>query len=912
MQTRKMLSVLLCVLGFSLIVWAQVPPSGDQVRDLLSIRPADRITSPVSNDQRVVLSGQHHPLARPEFSIDKAASHLYLGRMVLVLRADPAQDAALEELIRAQQDPESPYYHRWLTPEQFGRRFGVSQNDLTQVTRWLQSFGMEVEEIPVSRRTIVFSGTAAQVESALHTKIQRYLIRGERHYANANDPEIPQALAAVVRGVVSLHDFRSVPAHVVAPNYTAANGAHFLMPQDWATIYDVTPLYNQGLDGTGQSIAVLGRVDIALSDIRTFRTNAGLPANDPQIIINGPDPGFPWCDDELESAMDVEWAGATAKNAAIKFVTTQSTSPMDGINLSAQYAVNHNVAPIVTLSYGLCEASLGSAGNAFWNATWAQAAAQGMTVFVSSGDNGAAGCDSPSQTTATRGRGVNGLCSTQYTTCVGGTQFNDAYNPGQYWSTTNGTGQSSAIGYIPESAWNESTWSGGLWSGGGGASTVYSKPGWQAAPGVPADGKRDVPDVSMHASIQDAYVVQVQGGLFYASGTSAAAPSLASVMALVVEHAGAAQGNANPVFYALANQQLSGGGAAAFHDVSSGNNSVPGVSGFNAATGYDEASGLGSVDASVLLNHWSAATQLNFMLTPSVPSISLAPGVSATTTLSMTAQGGFGFVVTLSASGAPAGVTVRLSSATIKGTAPVTVTFSAASSATAKSSTVIISGSGGGLTRAASVALTVAVPTFTLASSATGVTVTAGSSSAFGISTASLGGFKSAITMSISGLPKGVTAKFAPTNVAAPGNGSSMLTLTAASGTLGGTYSLIVTASGGGVTKTQSVGLTVIGPTFTLAVSGTSAVLSRGGSLPLTVSTLRSNGFASSVAFSVSGLPKNVTGTFAPMTIASPGNGSSTLTVKAASGASVGTSAITVTASGGGVTRSQTISLKMQ
>src|SRR6266568_7404810 len=172
-----------------------------------------------------------------------------------------------------------------------------------------------------------------------------------------------------------------------------SNGAHVLMPQDWATIYDVSALYAQGLDGTGQSLAVLGRVDIALSDVRKFRTKAGLPANDPQVIVNGIDPGFPWGNDELESAMDVEWAGTMARNATVKFVTTKSGTT-DGINLSAQYAVNHKVAPIVSLSYGLCEAALGTAGNAFWNSTWTQAAAQGMSVFVSSGDGGAAGCDS--------------------------------------------------------------------------------------------------------------------------------------------------------------------------------------------------------------------------------------------------------------------------------------------------------------------------------------------------------------------------------------------------------------------------------------------------------------------------------------------------------------------------------------
>jgi pseudomonalisin len=686
---------------------------------------------------------------------------------------------------------------------------------------------MEVEEIPASHRAVIFSGTAAQVESAFRTSLQRYRVRGQEHLANASDPSIPRSLAAVVSGVVSLHDFRSTPSYIVAPNYTASNGAHFLMPQDWATVYDVTPLYNQGLDGTGQSIAVLGRVDIALSDIRTFRTNAGLAPNDPQIILNGPDPGFPWCDDELESAMDVEWAGAIAKNATIKFVTTQSTASMDGINLSALYAVNHNVAPIVTLSYGLCESDLGSAGNAFWNSTWAQAAAQGMSVFVSSGDNGAAGCDSPALKTATRGRAVNGLCSTPYTTCVGGTQFNDGYTPGQYWSQTNGAGQSSALGYIPESAWNESGWSGGLWAGAGGASISYSKPSWQSAPGVPADGKRDVPDVSMHASIQDAYVVQVQGGIFYASGTSAAAPSLASAIALVLEHKGAAQGNVNPTLYALANQQLSGGAASIFHDVTSGNNSVPGVTGFSSGAGYDEATGLGSVDAGLLVNNWSNSSQSNFTLTPNVSSISIAPGTSTTATLTMVAQGGFNAHPTLSASGMPAGVTAKFSSPTISSSASVTVTLTAASTATAKSSTVTISGTGGGLTRTATIATAIVIPSLALTLNNSSAAVAAGNSVAFTITTVGSSGFNSSVALSASGLPAGVTASFSPSSVAAPGNGTSALTLRTTSATNGGTYAVTIKATGGGLTKTQTVTLTVIKPSVTLTFSSTSIVLAR-------------------------------------------------------------------------------------
>jgi len=906
MRSTKAFVLLLAGLCFAPSVWPQSP---NQIREFSSLRAVDRVLLPVADQRRVALLGQRHPLAKPLYSIGRMAPDLYLQQMVLVLAPDAAQQAALEEMLRAQHDPESPYYQRWLTPEQFGQRFGISLNDLNQVKVWLENHGMQVEEIPASRRAIIFSGSSAQVESTFHTRMQHYLVEGAMHYANASDPEIPQALAGVISGVVSLHDFRSAPAHVAVPQFTAANGAHFLMPQDWATIYNVSPLYNQGLDGTGQSIAVLGRVGISMQDVRTFRKNAGLAPNDPQMIVNGADPGSTWCDDELESAMDVEWAGAIARNATIKFVTTKSGAT-DGINLSAQYAVNHNVAPIITLSYGLCESDLGAAGNAFWNSTWAQAAAQGISVFVSSGDSGAAGCDSPVLKKATQTRGVNGLCSTPYSTCVGGTQFNDAYNSAQYWSSSNGSGQSSAITYIPEQVWNESAWSGGLWAGGGGASSLYGKPGWQVAPGVIADARRDVPDVALHASIQDAYVVQVQGNIFYASGTSAAAPSLASVMALVNEQRGKAQGNANPFFYRLANLQLSAGGAPVFHDITSGNNSVPGIAGFNSGAGYDAATGLGSVDASVLVNHWGDSAVANFTLTPNVSRLSTYRGGSAAATLTMTTQGGFSAAATLSSAWVPPGVTVSFSAPAVTAARTASVTFAASANAATGTFPITISGTGGGLTRNATVTVTVPAPSFTLTSGVGSATVNAGSSATMLVTVVPSNGFKSAVALSATGLPAGVSAAYVPASVVAPG--SSTLKLTAASGVAGGVFTLTLRGTGAGITASKAVSLTVASPSFALSLTATKAGLRRGGSIPLKVSTSGTGGFKSAVALSVRGLPKGVSATFVPARIASPGTGSSTLALKAVRTAMIGTTVLTVTGTSEKITKSQTLILTVK
>src|SRR5208282_5936866 len=231
------------------------------------------------------------------------------------------------------------------------------------------------------------------------------------------------------------------------------DGSHDLYAGDFATIYNVAPLYAyaSGINGTGQSIAIVGRThpSTAVSDWAAFRSMMGLSPNAPQIIVNGPDPGDLGSNEDGEADLDVEWSGAVATNATIKFVTSASTSTTDGVDLSAQYIVNNDVAPVMSVSFGLGECALGSSENAFINNLWAQAAALGISVFVASGDSGAdGGCRRAPL-------GVSGLASTPYNVAVGGTEFNEG--SGTYWASTNNATGSSALSYIPEVGWNESS-----------------------------------------------------------------------------------------------------------------------------------------------------------------------------------------------------------------------------------------------------------------------------------------------------------------------------------------------------------------------------------------------------------------------------------------------------------------------
>lgn len=598
-------------------------------------RPSPRILQAVRNSQRVVLQGTVHARLATATDQGRLDGATPIHGVTIFFRPSAAQQAALDQLLAEQQDPHSPNYHRWLTPEQFAARFGMSQQDLDTVTNWLKGQGFTVTRVARSRNSITFGGTAAQIEAAFQTQLHRYRVAGKAHFANATPLSIPSALASVVLGVRNLNDFRPLPKRreqrvlLASPRFTSTlSGNHYLAPDDFATIYDVKGLYNSGFDGAGQKIVVVGQTAISIADVQAFRSAANLPLNDPELILVPGTGGSAFSSyDEGEADLDVEWAGGIAKNATVLYVyagNNQNTSVFDAL----QYAIDQKLAPVISVSYGECEADFGSSNSSIVQQWAKQANAQGQTIIAAAGDTGAADCDGGSLnpnyvvTSATRGFSVDVPAAIPEVTGIGGNEFSgDVSNSSQYWSLVNNSGNGSAQSYIPEDAWNDSDASSGILAGGGGKSIYFAKPVWQTAPGVPQDGQRDVPDISLNASpAHDGYLVCSAGSctngfrdgnnnLTVFGGTSAGAPAFAGVLTLI-EQAKQSNGESNinqKYLYPLAATPSTY--ASAFHDVTSGNNDAPCTSGttdcpsgtasfgFTAGPGYDQATGLGSIDA---------------------------------------------------------------------------------------------------------------------------------------------------------------------------------------------------------------------------------------------------------------------------------------------------------------------------
>jgi hypothetical protein len=610
--------------------------------------PRPLITQPVDEARLTVLKGNTHPLARAEFDLGTAPATLPMQRMLLVLKRSAEQESALRKLLDDQQDKSSPSYHKWLTPEDYGKQFGPTDTDIQTVTAWLQSHDFEVG-FTKGRTVLEFSGTASQVQEAFHTTIHKYIVNEEQHWANSSDPSIPTALSPAVEGVFTLHNFYKRPqVHLAEGQYTAkavraahplftsSNGSHALGPADYYTIYNFNPL------GSGLSkIALVGRSNINLQDIGYFHYWMYDQATSGEVIVNGPDPGDLGGDEETEAVLDTTWAGAVAPSDWIALVVSQSTATTDGVDLSETYIIDNNLADVMSESFGDCEANFTSAQAAGYSSLAQQAAAQGITYVVATGDSGSAGCDDPNtEKTATHGLSVNMLASTPYNVAVGGTVFNENGRDSAYWNSTdqNAT-QESAISYIPEDVWNDSCAAcstPNIWSGGGGASTFFTKPSWQGGvTGIPADGKRDLPDVSLTAAPHDPYLIcrrgscvpNAQGEIFFygVGGTSASTPAFAGIMGLVANRTLTRLGQPNYVLYRLAAaENLSQCNASSttlpastcvFNDVTVGSNAVPGEANYGTSSatyqsgkGYDLATGLGSVNVTNLINQWNTVT----------------------------------------------------------------------------------------------------------------------------------------------------------------------------------------------------------------------------------------------------------------------------------------------------------------
>jgi subtilase family serine protease len=798
--------------------------------------PTVRIVDRIDEANLVTLKGNTHPAANARNEQGRVSPTVPMTDLILVLSRDPAQQAAFDKFVANQYDPASPDFHQWLTPEQVGANFGPAESDITTVTNWLTGHGFTIGEITKDRLSIRFSGTAAQVESAFHTEIHNLSVKGVPHIGNMTDPQIPAALAPVVVGVKALHNFfprplhrmgsqvklsreaggwqrvsdtrptaqhlsaaprasTSAPAHTPGSQFTinvpATGGTSTayteedISPYDFATIYNVLPLWNKGIDGTGQTIAIAGTSDISQNDISTFRTFFGLPttgtANTPQIVHPNPslpggdDPGICTAlsgtctiDDLIENSLDVEWSGSIAKNAQIVLVTAASQSATDDPLYDAEsYIVNNKIAPVVSVSYGECELFEGTSGNAEYNTLWQNAASEGIAVFVAAGDSGSASCDDGGDAAgvpyaAEYGTSVSGLASTPYNTAVGGTDFNwcpytdtTACPTTPYWNATNNANEASAVGYVPEMPWNNTCTNPFILAevidvakqddvsgvnnaesacnfladdfqpdsgaaalvdtvgGGGGASgctssdgsTVtsctggYSKPSWQTGvTGIPADGKRDLPDVSFFSANGEvsysAYLICVEenGGqpCTYSTdaepfasevgGTSASTPPMAGVMALINQKTGAPQGFANPELYKLAAQQnysscsaetVTTSSSCYFNDIDAGPFSAPGtvampcdygftgidapdckasgsdtigvLPGYNSGAGYDQATGLGSLNVANVVNAWpaiSGGSGATVTVTPASTSVILTQTLAVTGTVASAAAGG--------------------------------------------------------------------------------------------------------------------------------------------------------------------------------------------------------------------------------------------------------------------------------
>ena len=713
---------------------------------LAALRPKAlqrRVAANPDLNARVQLGGHLPGWARAENTAAATVTVSAPLNVTVVLKRDAATQAAFEQLLAEQQTPGSALYHQWLTPAQVGQMFGVDAADLQAVESWLESQGLKVTRVEPNGLLLDVTESVAAVGNAFRTNFAEFRVGRETRLSATEEPSVPLALQAVIAGVHGLSQSTLHPQSIATvvqgkataqvsgglsatPQLTATSGQHFVTPNDFATIYDLSSVYSGGntgatVGGQAQRVAVVGRSRVAATDISQYESLTGLPSAQPNVIVptGGIDPGTTNGPDQDEATLDVDRVMGTASGAGVDLVVSADSKTVSGIYTAAAYEVNTLVDPVLSISFGDCEANAGQQGVSVWDTLFSTAAAEGISVMVSSGDSGAAGCDGDSSTLpVTQTASINYICASGYATCVGGTEFADTSSAASYWSTQNGSGQSSAVSYIPEGAWNEPTSTSGgkttyVAAGtGGGASAYIAKPSWQTGTGVPADGMRDVPDVSLSSATHDGYVacLAYAGGdcsqqKFVAfGGTSAAAPGMAGIVALMNTATGSAAGNVNPLLYGLAASSPS-----AFHDVTEAtagvygctvsipsmcNNSTPssagltgGLAGFEVAAGFDQSTGWGSVDGAKLIAAGMAAGGSgaassstgagSFTMGTSPGSLSVTAGATTgnTVTAFATATNGFTGTVSLSCSVAATGSAALLPSCSMS---PSTLVLSAA------------------------------------------------------------------------------------------------------------------------------------------------------------------------------------------------------------------------------------------
>jgi subtilase family serine protease len=725
-------------------------------------------------------------------------------RLTIVMRRDPAVQAAFEKLLADQQDPASPLYHHWLTPQEVGTLFGPTPADVDAVKQWAIAQGLQLQSVAPSRIFLEFTTSVATASSAFRTTFGYFNLQGTARLSASTEPSVPAALAPVIAAINGLSDIPAEPqvqhrSMHAQPGYTVTNSSgtsHFLTPGDFAVIFDVNPVYATGNTGAAigtkpQHIAIVDESDLVPKDIADFAQKTGISSYTLNTILaTGVDPGLG--SSQVESTLDVIRTVGTAPGAVSDLVVAGPAN--GGLYAAASYNVNTLRDPVMTMSWLTCETLASQATDTTWDNLWSVGAAEGITAFVCAGDSGAATCDTHgSAPPATQKLAINAFCASSYATCVGGTEFADTANPTSYWGTTNSSTLTSALGYIPEGAWNEPGTSASplINATGGGVSLFVSKPSWQTGTGVPADGFRDVPDISLPASGHDGYFgcynlnCETAGQFEYFYGTSAAAPGMAAIQALWNTRAGSAQGNINPALYRLA---ASASTNNAFHDAtiaSSGvnnctltvpsmcNNSTPaqtsltgGQSGYLLTTGYDQVTGWGSLDVANFLAV-AAPVTTRLALTPSATSAFTTQPLTFTATLtpaasSLAAPTG---TVQFYANGTAFGSAVTLSSNTATsapqafspaGSYSITATYSGDSYFAASTAPAIV------------ITTTVPPPAITIAAGSPSLTFTSGATSGntVVVTAGSANGFVGAVTLTCAMSTS--SAAFQPTCAASP------------------------------------------------------------------------------------------------------------------------------------------------